>query len=52
VSVEDVAVLLGHASIRVTEQHYAPWVKVRQDRLEHAVMKSWGEPPTPAERAE
>lgn len=37
VPIEDVAVLLGHSTIRITERHYAQWVKVRQDRLEAAV---------------
>ncbi len=41
VSIEEVSILLGHASIRVTERHYAPWVKARQDRLEAAVRKTW-----------
>ena len=27
--IERVAVLLGHASIRVTEKHYAPWIRAR-----------------------
>jgi integrase len=37
VSIETVSLLLGHKSIRVTETHYAPWVKIRQDALEAAV---------------
>jgi site-specific recombinase XerD len=41
VSLENVSVLLGHSSIRVTEKHYAPWVKSRQDMLEAAVRKAW-----------
>jgi len=41
VSLEDVSILLGHSSIKVTEKHYAPWVKVRQDRLEQAVRRTW-----------
>jgi site-specific recombinase XerD len=41
VSLEEVSILLGHASIRVTERHYAPWVKARQDRLEAAVRRAW-----------
>jgi site-specific recombinase XerD len=41
VTLENVSVLLGHSSIRVTEKHYAPWVKSRQDILEAAVRKSW-----------
>jgi integrase/recombinase XerD len=34
VPLDDVSRLLGHASIRVTELHYAPWVPARRDRLE------------------
>jgi len=40
VSLEDVAILLGN-SIKVAEKHYAPWVKVRQDRLEEAVRRTF-----------
>jgi site-specific recombinase XerD len=36
VSIEDVAMLLGHADIAVSRRHYALLVKVRQDRLEEA----------------
>jgi integrase/recombinase XerD len=41
VSIEIVSVLLGHSSIRITEKHYAPWVKTRQDALEEAVKGMW-----------
>ena len=41
VSIEIVSVLLAHSSIRVTERHYAPWVKARQEQLEAAVRKAW-----------
>lgn len=44
VSLEHVAVLLGHASIKVTERHYAPWVLVRQLRLESSVRSIWDAP--------
>jgi integrase len=30
VSLESVSKLLGHSSIKITERHYAPWVKARQ----------------------
>jgi len=41
VPLETVSILLGHSSIRITEKHYAPWVKSRQDMLEAVVMKTW-----------
>ena len=31
-SLEDLSKMLGHASVRVTEKYYAPWVRARQDR--------------------
>jgi len=41
VALDQVALLLGHKNSRITEKHYAPWVKARQDALEAAVRKSW-----------
>jgi integrase len=41
VPLEDVSILLGHSSLKVTEKHYAPWVKIRQDRLEAEVRRAW-----------
>ena len=41
VSIEIVSVLLAHNSIRVTERHYSPWIKARQEQLEAAVKKTW-----------
>lgn len=41
VSLETVSILLGHSSLKITERHYAPWVKSRQIALEEAVMKAW-----------
>jgi integrase len=43
VPIEQVSVLLGHASVKITEKHYAPWVRTRQEKLEEDVRKSWGE---------
>jgi len=34
VSMENVSMLLGHSSIKVTEKHYAPWLRSRQVALE------------------
>ena len=36
-SIETVSILLVHQSIRVTQKHYNPWVKTRQDALDRAV---------------
>lgn len=41
VPIDQVSVLLGHSSVRITEKHYAPWVKERQVRLEKAVRSAW-----------
>jgi integrase len=41
VSLESVSRLLGHSSIKVTERHYAPWVKARQTILEAEVRRTW-----------
>jgi integrase/recombinase XerD len=38
---DQVSLLLGHRSIKVTERHYNPFCKARQDMLDEAVMKSW-----------
>jgi integrase len=36
-----VSALLGHSSIKVTEKHYSPWVRARQEQLEADVKRSW-----------
>jgi integrase len=41
VTLDSVSKLLGHSSIKITERHYAPWVKARQDHLESEVRKIW-----------
>jgi len=41
VDIETVSVPLGHASIKVTERHYRPWVKSLQTNLEEAVRRTW-----------
>ena len=41
--IERVSILLGHQSVRITEKHYAPWVKARQEQLEADVRRTWPE---------
>ena len=45
VQLPHVSILLGHASIKITERHYAPWVKARQEQLEAEVKKMWATVP-------
>lgn len=40
----NVSILLGHSSIRVTERHYSPWIKARQEQLEADVRRTWAQP--------
>ena len=39
--IERVSILLGHQSVRVTERHYNPWVRSRQEQLEADVASAW-----------
>ena len=41
VPIERLSVLLGHQSVRVTEKHYNPWVRSRQEQLEADVARAW-----------
>jgi integrase len=45
VPLERVSILLGHTSIRVTEKHYAPWVRERQEQAEADVKRTWAQDP-------
>ncbi|MFL6312988.1 MAG: tyrosine-type recombinase/integrase [Terriglobales bacterium] len=38
---DQVSLLLGHSSIRITEKHYAPFVKARQQQLEASARMAW-----------
>ena len=39
--VEEVSMLLGHKSVKVTEKHYLPWVRARQTNLTESAKLSW-----------
>ena len=41
VPIERVSILLGHQGVRITEKHYAPWVRERQEQLEADVRRTW-----------
>ncbi len=43
VPLETVSVLLGHTDVRTTLDHYRPWVRALQQKLEDEVRKSWDE---------
>jgi integrase/recombinase XerD len=41
VPLDQVSLLLGHSSVKITEKHYAPFVKARQQQLEASVRMAW-----------
>lgn len=46
VPLDRVATLLGHTNSKVTERHYAPWIRARQEQLEADVRRVWGQIPS------
>jgi len=45
VPIEHVSILLGHSNIKVTQQHYNPWVRDRQLQLEADLQRAWNRDP-------
>lgn len=45
VATEEIAVLLGHSNITITQKHYSPWVRDRQRRLEANLERAWNRDP-------
>jgi len=45
VPIEQVSILLGHSNIKVTQQHYNPWVRDRQLQLEADLQRAWNRDP-------
>jgi len=41
VPIDQVSILLGHSSVKITEKHYLAWVKARPEQLEQSVRKAW-----------
>jgi integrase len=48
VPIDQVSLLLGHSSVKITERHYAPFCKARQQQLAASVKLAW-EKPKPSE---
>jgi integrase/recombinase XerD len=40
VPIEQVSMLLGHSSIKVTQKHYDPWVRARQQQMEESLDRA------------
>jgi hypothetical protein len=40
VPLERVSVLLGNSSVKITERHYALWVRERQEQMEDDVRRA------------
>jgi integrase/recombinase XerD len=45
VPIEQVSILLGHSNIKITQQHYNPWVRDRQLQLEANLQRAWNRDP-------
>jgi integrase/recombinase XerD len=45
VPIEQVSILLGHSNIKVTQEHYNPWVGDRQLQLEADLQRAWNRDP-------
>lgn len=41
VPMEEVSILLGHSSVKITQKHYSPWVRDRQLQLEADLERAW-----------
>ena len=50
VPIDQVSLLLGHASVKITEKSYSPFVKARQVELQESVRNAWKLGPPHRER--
>jgi integrase len=41
IPIDQVSILLGHSSVKITEKHYAPFVHARQQQIISAVSGAW-----------
>jgi len=49
VPIDQVSILLGHSSVKITEKHYAPFVKARQLQLQASVRAAWNVDDSPSQ---
>ena len=47
VPIDQVSLLLGHASVKITEKSYSPFVKARQVQLQESVRNAWKQAQSP-----
>jgi len=47
VPIDQVSLLLGHASVKITEKSYSPFVKARQVQLQESVRNAWKQAQAP-----
>ena len=45
VPIERVSILLGHQSVKITERHYSPWTRSRQEQVEADLQRAWDRDP-------
>jgi hypothetical protein len=45
VPIERVSILLGHQSVKITERHYSPWTRSRQEQVEADLQLAWDRDP-------
>jgi len=45
VPIERVSILLDHSSVKITEKHYNPWNRARQEQAAADVRESWKSDP-------
>lgn len=43
--IERVSAALGHQDVRITQKHYAPWIRARQQQLEDDLRDVWARDP-------
>jgi integrase/recombinase XerD len=47
IAMDQVSRMLGHATIKMTEEHYMPFVLARQDQLSASNRRMWPAQPAP-----